>query len=440
MPRFIKRIFQNLCYIISISIIIIVIYDQSKFIQDGLFPKSKQELTKTSIAIPTTVSRRITLHRNSPIADENRLKSLEKQCGHSYNPYYRGYSKVLHSDKTLNYLGFLLQSHSLFYCAVPKVATRTILPFITYLHVRDDLLPLTKNHSSQMNMFNSKSQKITNTFNSEYIMKMIFNSSQDRLGKPNIELSTILTSFLSRLIRKNASKVDLWLLYEQQSLPYIRLRNLIDTSRIFSANFTRAIFVRHPLDRLASAYIDKIASLKNRSSSYDGLRQKICQHNSLFYLNISKPRFSFQQKKIFSTNAVEGCRNVIPTFEHFLQYIFSKGLRDDVHWQPYTKLCQVCLLKYNFIGKYETIGTDLQRLMMLLGINSQKWNQNDYAKTGKTKENYQSLYKDLSYQMLCTLKRFYHDDFNVFNYRFEDYLIKKKDLHCPQRSFSGKFQ
>ncbi|CAF1006665.1 unnamed protein product [Adineta ricciae] len=393
-----------------------------------------------SIIIPRTVSRRISHHQNSPIVDENRLKSLKKQCGHIYNPYYRGYSKVLHSDKTLNYLGFLLQSHSLFYCSVPKVATRTILPFITYLHVRDDLLPLTKNHSSHVNMFNSKSQKITDTFNSEYIMKMIFNSSQDRLRKPNIELSTILESFLSRLIHKDASKIDLWVLYAQESLPYIRLRNLIDTSRIFSVNFTRAIFVRHPLDRLASAYMDKIGSLKNRSSSYDELRQKICQHNSLFYLNISQSKFSFRRKKIFSTNVVEGCRNVIPTFEHFLQYIFSKGLRDDVHWQPYTKLCQVCLLKYNFIGKYETIRTDLQRFMTLLGINSQKWNRNDYAKTGNTKENYQSLYKNLSNQMLCTLKRFYHDDFNVFNYRFDDYLIKKKDLHCEYKSFLGKFQ
>lgn len=176
--------------------------------------------------------------------------------------------------------------------------------------------------------------------------------------------------------------------------------------------------------------MDKIGSLKNRTSSYDGLRQKICQHNSLFYLNVSQSRLSFRQKKIIPNNVVKSCRNVIPTFEHFLQYIFSKGLREDVHWQPYTKLCQVCLLKYNFIGKYETIGTDLQRFMSLLGIDSQEWNQKDYAKTGKTKENYQLLYKDLSDQMLCTLKRFYRDDFRVFNYQFDDYLIKKKVLHC----------
>ena len=159
-------------------VIIIIIYHQSRFIQDSLFLKSKQESTKTSIFIPRTVPSRITHHRNSSIVNENRLKSFKNQCGHSYNSYSRAYSKILHSDKTLNYLGFLLQSHSLFYCSVPKVATRSILPFITYLHVRDDLLPLTKNHPSQMNIFNSKSQRITNTFNSEYIMKLIFNSSQ----------------------------------------------------------------------------------------------------------------------------------------------------------------------------------------------------------------------------------------------------------------------
>ncbi|CAF0965702.1 unnamed protein product [Rotaria sordida] len=45
---------------------------------------------------------------------------------------------ITRQNKIINYLGFLLQSHSLFYCSVPKVATRTLIKFITYLHIRDD--------------------------------------------------------------------------------------------------------------------------------------------------------------------------------------------------------------------------------------------------------------------------------------------------------------
>ncbi len=57
-------------------------------------------------------------------------------------------SNVIHRDDLFNYLGFVLRSHSLFYCSVPKVATRTFLIFLTYLHIRDDLIPLLSNNST----------------------------------------------------------------------------------------------------------------------------------------------------------------------------------------------------------------------------------------------------------------------------------------------------
>jgi len=57
-------------------------------------------------------------------------------------------SNVIDRNDVFNYLGFVLRSHSLFYCSVPKVATRTFLIFITYLHIRDDLIPLFSNNST----------------------------------------------------------------------------------------------------------------------------------------------------------------------------------------------------------------------------------------------------------------------------------------------------
>ena len=79
----------------------------------------------------------------------------------------------------LNHLGFVLRSHSLFYCSVPKVATRTILKFITYLHIRDDLIPLLKNNSTLL-WLNShpdlKSMNKSNMFNADYLNKIISSS------------------------------------------------------------------------------------------------------------------------------------------------------------------------------------------------------------------------------------------------------------------------
>ncbi|CAF3905808.1 unnamed protein product, partial [Rotaria magnacalcarata] len=195
-------------------------------------------------------------------------------------------SSVIFRSDTINYLGFVLRSHSLFYCSVPKVATRTFLTFVTYLHIRDDLIPLLTNKST-----------------------------------------------------------------------------LTNVSLIFSSNFTRVIFVRHPLERLASAYVDKIASLTNEPFLlYDSIRRAICRKYSSFYLTDAQRKFYRIHRRI-PKKIEEPCHNVVPKFEHFIAYIMSNSMINDVHWYPYSKLCYTCLFKYNFIGKYETIEEDLGRLL-----------------------------------------------------------------------------
>ncbi|CAF4603574.1 unnamed protein product, partial [Rotaria socialis] len=79
-------------------------------------------------------------------------------------------SSVIFRSDTINYLGFVLRSHSLFYCSVPKVATRTFLTFITYLHIRDDLIPLLTNKST---LSNWNSQRKANPFDFNNINRIL---------------------------------------------------------------------------------------------------------------------------------------------------------------------------------------------------------------------------------------------------------------------------
>ncbi|CAF2538359.1 unnamed protein product [Rotaria sp. Silwood2] len=125
------------------------------------------------------------------------------------------------------------------------------------------------------------------------------------------------------------------------------------------------------------------------------------------------------------------CQKIIPKFEHFIRYLMSDySVRHDVHWQPYSKLCYVCLFKYNFIGKYETMNEDLQRLNSYLGLKSINLKDAKYFTTGKTKKYYKSLYSNLSNELICNLKYFYDDDFKLFDYRLEDYLTDKRTIQC----------
>ncbi|CAF3991432.1 unnamed protein product [Rotaria magnacalcarata] len=339
-------------------------------------------------------------------------------------------SSVIFRSDTINYLGFVLRSHSLFYCSVPKVATRTFLTFVTYLHIRDDLIPLLTNKST---LSNWNSQRKANPFDFNNI-NQILSSPMKNDSQPSLLNSiSILKSFLSLLVdfnKKNVTDFDVWSIYQRKSFPLIRPQTLANVSLIFSSNFTRVIFVRHPLERLASAYVDKIASLTNEPFLlYDSIRRAICRKYSSFYLTDAQRKFYRIHRRI-PKKIEEPCHNVVPKFEHFIAYIMSNSMINDVHWYPYSKLCYTCLFKYNFIGKYETIEEDLGRLLTYLGLESKDWNNVNYFRTGKTREHYKSMYSSLNNQLLCTLKYVYRDDFKLFDYRLEDYLTDNITITC----------
>lgn len=98
---------------------------------------------------------------------EERMEFLRNNCNDKSNPSVSALSNLIQRDKMLNHLGFVLRSQSLFYCSVPKVATRTLLNYITYLHIRDELITSYKSNSTLY--FNVSS----NPINTDYLNKML---------------------------------------------------------------------------------------------------------------------------------------------------------------------------------------------------------------------------------------------------------------------------
>ena len=240
-------------------------------------------------------------------------------------------------------------------------------------------------------------------------------------------------------MKDNSSKLDLWLMYQKKALPLIRLRALSNPLSLFSDSSTRAIFVRHPLERLASAYVDKIGTLNSEPFSlYDDLRRCICRKYSAYYLTAMEVQ-DYRYNRMLQKQTNEPCGKIIPSFEHFVEYIMSTSSQGDVHWKPYSTLCHVCTFKYNFIGKYETIQDDLNLFRSKFGLNSGDWSINNHFSTGKSKEYYKSMYSKLSNDLLCNLKHFYSDDLRLFNYHCEDYLTNEQNIRCPFRRYD-RFQ
>ena len=235
--------------------------------------------------------------------------------------------------------------------------------------------------------------------------------------------------------RLNASEIDLWKLHQDGVFPSIRLRALTDPSSIFSPSFQRAIFVRHPLERLASAYVDKIGRIQSEPFSlYDEIRRSICRKYASTYLTPAEQQ-AYRENLHLRKQLNEPCARKIPTFEHFLDYLTSDSVQNDVHWQPYSSLCQVCLLRYNFIGKYETLAADYSHLVSRLGLNPSEWFGNNPFSTGRTKESYQAMFAPLPARTICFLKEFYRDDLKNFHYDFDEYFPRRRSTNCSAERF-----
>ena len=91
------------------------------------------------------------------------------------------------------------------------------------------------------------------------------------------------------------------------------------------------IFVRHPFERLVSAYTDKFIVNKN-FEFINGLRDNDI-HNRLINDN-----------------------NV--SFEQFVNFVIDEISMDtmsegSLHWWPYSNLCQMCEIDYSYIGNLE---------------------------------------------------------------------------------------
>jgi chondroitin 4-sulfotransferase 11 len=217
-----------------------------------------------------------------------------------------------------------------------------------------------------------------------------------------------------------------WRLSLKDIFPNIHFKNTSNISNIFSPSFTRVLFVRHPFERLASAYKERIAILaKDRIQPepyYDIIRKMICRRFT---------RFDSAQNLLPRRNQ---CDDFIPSFENFVRYILMNTetpvgvARMDGHWQPYAVVCQVCKFKYNFIGKSETFNDDFTSLLKRLNVSD--WNnQKRRGASGHTIQDYQQLFSSLPDDLICRLKRLYSDDFHLFNYRLEDY-VNRTTLVC----------
>ncbi|KAK8394430.1 hypothetical protein O3P69_006548 [Scylla paramamosain] len=115
--------------------------------------------------------------------------------------------------------------------------------------------------------------------------------------------------------------------------------------------YKKFMVVRHPFERILSAYKDKLEDWEPA--------------DSVFHKMVGKKI----QKLRDNPNKKEG-DNI--TFTEYIRFISQPGRgtleQRNEHWLPMHEICHPCAIQYDFIGKYENLKEDSEYLLKWLGV------------------------------------------------------------------------
>ncbi|XP_075224851.1 carbohydrate sulfotransferase 11-like [Lycorma delicatula] len=190
----------------------------------------------------------------------------------------------------------------------------------------------------------------------------------------------------------------------------------------------KLLVVRHPFERILSAYRDKLENINVRAEHgsvhfYRKYGSKIVSKyreggNNTKTHTILKLGTYFWDKTLPQPSGIE------PTFQEFVRYLIDTDLLNysDDHWIPYYLFCTPCLLKYNILAKVETFFRDqiyIIRATNLQNLIKPIWKHktiNDNVK------NISKIYfSQLTQNNVAELYQKYKLDFELFDYDATEY-------------------
>ena len=181
--------------------------------------------------------------------------------------------------------------------------------------------------------------------------------------------------------------------------------NVTERKKILK-NYYKAMFVREPFERLASAYRDKVNRLWFKrfvipDKTTDELKKEAAVPFSTFI------------KSVLSSNA-----STLP----------GRGYIEDQHWRSYEQICP-CEVDYDFIGHFENLAEEAPQLLKIIGVD-------DYVtfpeyRPSKTESHVLEYYSQLTKGEIFQLGRLFELDFKLFGYDFPgplEEICEKKSL------------
>lgn len=189
----------------------------------------------------------------------------------------------------------------------------------------------------------------------------------------------------------------------------------------------RFMVVRHPFERILSAYRDKLEDLSRDLEARDGY----------YYTRYGKAIVSeYRKKKNNAPNEKLDMKNNVtnerpePTWKEFITYLLSTPVtKYDEHWTPIWMLCSPCIVRYDVIAKMETFSEDTMFTIAQAGLGNKlsvEWKHR--TGTGGSSDTIAEYFSQLTKSEVAALFSKYRLDFELYGYDPEPYFdIAKED-------------
>ncbi|XP_078665957.1 carbohydrate sulfotransferase 11-like [Branchiostoma floridae x Branchiostoma belcheri] len=168
--------------------------------------------------------------------------------------------------------------------------------------------------------------------------------------------------------------------------------------------YNKLIVVRDPLERLASAWLEKFVHSKLPFSYIRTLQQEVWK------------------SKVENTTTNKSLRGDLPpvSFRDFIWSIINNKYRD-VHWEPFFSLCAPCQVQYDFIAHTDTLVEDLRLFFHMSGIVG-KDGILPRQHPSRAKANFGNTFQEVPTEDIFRIGEIYKPDFEMFGYSFDQDL------------------
>lgn len=244
----------------------------------------------------------------------------------------------------------------------------------------------------------------------------------------------LLAGYTDEEIKNSNKQLSVLVRERYPQLEYIEAEEILHNSLKF-------LVVRHPFERILSAYRDKLENLRVRG--IDGTHHFYTSYGRRIVEkyrpggNLTNARDLLRPSQYYWNPNEQQPIGIEPTFKEFVRYLISTDLivRADDHWIPYYLYCTPCLLKYEIIGKVESMLED--QLFIIHSANIEnvimpQWrHKTDFlspskinygGRGGKNVSEMAKIYfSQLSKQEIDKLYEVYKFDFELFDYSPREY-------------------